>query len=38
MLPRSLSQIAEIEEAYTEVGEELLGIIRKALVNIRDLS
>ena len=26
---------AEIEEAYTEVGEELLGIIRKALVNIR---
>lgn len=25
----------EIEEAYTEVGEELLGIIRKALVNIR---
>lgn len=26
---------AEIEEAYEEVGEELLGIIRKALDNIR---
>ena len=25
MLPRSLSQMTEIEEAYTEVGEELLG-------------
>ena len=28
----------EIQEAYELVGEELTGIIRKALFNIRDLS